>query len=231
MTGRRNRLIRSFRGHPKKLFSVFIFLVLVSSIVIFENFTNPSSQVPDYKIKSVPYGTLGSTNGTTFPENFNETSDGFRVVFEILPGPPLAVIPGLSTSLFFRISYFNLTGIPFYTSATFQITNANFTIGSYTMRSWSTGCYYDNTSLFYVNFKLGPSITSYDLEGQNYSGEGNITVVPIIHFGIFHIAKTPFILHFNTPYPWYYIKRVSTTIFRQSPISNETDITNYGENI
>ncbi len=215
MGDRRKTIIKSFRKHSKIVFAIIIVIVFFSSTVLFEVFTNPSSQILDYKIKPVSYDS-SALNNKTDPECFNETGDGFRATFEILPGEPLSILPGLNTNVFFGISYFNLTDSPPYIYTTFHITHANFSIGNYSTNSWSLN-YYDDLPTLWIHFNLGPSITLYDQEGKNYSGEGNITIVPVIHFGVFHVGKAPIVIHFNTPYPWYYIQRASTSIAPGTP--------------
>jgi hypothetical protein len=210
MKGGKIGIIKSFRKYFKIIFSVIIFFVFFSSIILIENFTNPPSQIYDYKMNPISYDSFNLSN-KTYPEYFNEEDKGLRVTFEMLPGEPLSISPGFSPDVYFGISYFNLTNLPLYTYVTFHIINANFSIGSYSTNSWYLN-YYDNLPILWIHFKLGPSITLYDKEGKNYSGEGFLTVVPVIHYGPFHIGKAPFLIHFNTSEHWYYIQRASTSI-------------------
>ncbi len=179
--------------------------------MLFEYLTEFPSQIPVYRIMSAQHGPLGSSNSTyTIPQVINESGNGFSVEFEILVGPTLVIQPGYSTCVWLGIAATDETVSSLYTGVKFHIIGSIYKIGNYTMYSPDFH-HLDNSPILFLMFKIGPSVTSYDKEGHNYSGNGTTDIMPVIHLGPFHFAQSPLAISFKTPYPWYYIQRVVVT--------------------
>lgn len=193
--------------------SVTLVVLIIASIGAFEYLTEPHSQIPLFELKPIPQGgDFGiNTNITTFPTEFNVSSPNYSTVLEMLQAPPASVIaPGLSIENSLAVSHLNISVKSPYTAVTFYVQGAMLTIGNYSTQTYHF-FYNGHGTAWGITFVIdGNTIGNYDATGQNYTATYNVTVVPVLHIGLFHFKQNPIVLSLTTEYLWFHI--ANTTV-------------------
>ncbi|MGC8516239.1 MAG: hypothetical protein ACP5OC_08945, partial [Thermoplasmata archaeon] len=157
------------------------------------------------------YGAFLGNNNTTYPAELNVTDHNFIAVFDLMPGGPEVIEPGYTTHVYLGISVFSESVHGPFSGVKFNIENANFSIGSYDISSYSSISYLHQGANETLWLSFQATIQTPNLEGQNYSAFYNVTVVPVLLFGPFQFNQPILNLSSGTVHPWFHIAKVAAS--------------------
>lgn len=194
----------------RKVFAaVIIVIIAISSTLSYEIVTTPSNPIPKGSIPSVNVTTCSGQNCYLTPVKLNESGKGFSATFELRSEAPDIIAAYSCDEIGFSISYLNKSFSSPYTSVAFYITQASYSLGNYTMTSYTTStATYGNGKVMWLGFVVPENITEYDPLDHFYSGSFYVYITPVLFYGLFHFSLPSIRLHSSTPPNFFYIYSV-----------------------
>ncbi|MGP6238981.1 hypothetical protein ACNF40_01010 [Cuniculiplasma sp. SKW4] len=140
------------------------------------------------------------------PVKLNESGKGFFATFELRSEAPDIIVPYGRDGVSFAISYLSESFSSSYTSVAFYITQASYSLGNYTMTSYTTStATYGNGKVMWLQFYVPENITEYDSLNHIYSGSYYVYITPVLFYGLFHFSLPAIKLHSVTGPNWFYL--------------------------
>ncbi len=194
------------KRHKIVITTFTVAMIVFLSFVLYDTITTPPSQVPVYSMNPLNLGGYGFTyNGTTYPHKMNESRSSFAVTFELMHGIPLVLLPGYIEHDGVVISILSDRVISPYSDVTFFVSSANLTIGNYTSNTYELSSSNSNSPLT-IGFTIdGTSILQHDHPNLSYTGKFVVTLIPVLHYGMFYFIQNEITLNYTTQHPWIFI--------------------------
>lgn len=193
------------KRHSRLVIAVVVALAIILSGLSYEILTVPSSDINATPLKPVILGGYGfSYNGTTYPNSSFVSGNSFSADFEMIQGIPVVLLPGTEMFSGVAISALNASAKHPYTSVTFSVLAGKLTIGNYSTTTYNFGNGFATSLLFHIDTSV---LVQYDTEGANYTATYAITVLPVLHYGIFYFKQKPVTLTLFTVYPWFHVAK------------------------
>ncbi|MHB8396976.1 MAG: hypothetical protein ACYDAZ_07045 [Thermoplasmataceae archaeon] len=193
----------------KMLIAFVIILVVIISLIEYEIVSTPPSDIPRFQISPQPFGGMGFTyNGTAYPHVVNESAPAFSVTFDFMQGSALILVPGYIEVDTAEISVVGEKWASPYTSMSFQLVSASLTIGNYTTDTYQLGGGYTSPLGIWFQIDCGNAL-EYNHLGSKYVAIYSVTVIPTLHYYLFHFAQNEITFSYQTEYPLF--------LFQNSP--------------
>jgi hypothetical protein len=200
-------MLRKHAIRTKVLVAAVVAAITVSMVISYEVLSVPRDQIPRGNIPSINFTSFLGYYNITYPTEFNESGNGFKVTFELRTGGPAIIYPSMGDHVYFGITYLTKSYSSPYTGVAFYVSHASLSIGNYTMTAFKVSYVASRSGTeMWLQFTVQESILGYDSAGHNYGYSFCISVLPVMFSGLFHTNRNAIVMEVGTGLPWYHVE-------------------------